>query len=114
MVRAVKRGEIWQADLGAKAGKRPVVILTRSGAIPYLNKLTVAEITSQIKGYQTEVDIDQKANLPLPSFVPLDNIQTIPKPRFEKLIGALDDTTMKIISEKVVLALNLEDAFTIP
>lgn len=60
----MNRGEIWQADPGARAGKRPVVILTRSGAIPYLNKLTVAEITSQIKGYQIEVDIDQKANLP--------------------------------------------------
>lgn len=61
--------EIWQADLGAKAGKRPVVILTRSAVIPYLNKVAVTEITSQSKGYPTEVDIDQKANLPTPSFV---------------------------------------------
>ena len=28
--------------MGAKAGKRPVVILTRSAAIPYLNKVTIA------------------------------------------------------------------------
>jgi mRNA-degrading endonuclease toxin of MazEF toxin-antitoxin module len=110
----MKRGEIWQADLGAKAGKRPVLILTRSGAIPYLNKLTVAEITSQIKGYRTEVDLDQKANLPMPSFVQLDNIQTIPKPRFEKFIGTLDDSTMKSISSKAVFALSLEDAFATP
>ena len=110
----MKRGEVWQADLGSKAGKRPVAILTRSAVIPYLNKLTVAEITSQIKGYRTEVDIDQKANLPMPSFAQLDNIQTIPKPRLEKFIGTLDDSTMKIISAKVVFALNLEDAFTTP
>jgi mRNA-degrading endonuclease toxin of MazEF toxin-antitoxin module len=110
----MRRGEVWQADLGAKAGKRPVVILTRSAVISYLNKLTIAEITSQIKGYQTEVDIDQKANLPLPSYVQLDNIQTIPKQRLEKFIGALDDSTMKSISAKVVFALNLEDAFSVP
>jgi len=42
----MKRGDIWEADLGARAGKRPVVILTRSAVIPHLNKVTVAEITS--------------------------------------------------------------------
>lgn len=110
----MKRGDIWQADLGAKAGKRPVVLLTRSAVIPYLNKVTVAEITSQNKGYPTEVDIDQKANLPAPSFVQLDNIQTLPKQRLEKYLGSLDDATMKLISEKIVLALNLEDALLAP
>jgi mRNA-degrading endonuclease toxin of MazEF toxin-antitoxin module len=52
--------------------------------------------------------------LPLPSYVQLDNIQTIPKQRLEKFIGALDDSTMKSISAKVVFALNLEDAFSVP
>ncbi|MDZ7288387.1 MAG: type II toxin-antitoxin system PemK/MazF family toxin [candidate division KSB1 bacterium] len=107
----MKRGEVWVVDLGAKTGKRPVVILTRSGVIPYVNKLTVAEITSHGKGYPTEVDIDQKANLPQPSFVQLDDLQTVSKQRFEKFIGTLDDSTMKTLSEKVVLALNLEDAY---
>ncbi|MEP7341655.1 MAG: type II toxin-antitoxin system PemK/MazF family toxin [Acidobacteriota bacterium] len=75
----MKRGDVWEADLGGKAGKRPVIVLTRSAVIPHLNKVTVAEITTQGKGYPTEVDIDQQANLPLHSFVQLDNIQTIPK-----------------------------------
>lgn len=103
----MKRGDVWQADLGAKAGKRPVVILTRSAAIPYLNKVTIAEITSQGKGYPTEVAIDQKANLPQPSYVELDNLQTLAKTRFEKYLGTLDDVTMKTISDKIVLALHL-------
>ncbi len=107
----MNRGEVWIIDLGATAGKRPAVILTRSGVIPYVNKLTVAEITSHGKGYPTEVDIDQKANLPKHSFVQLDNLQTVSKHRFEKFIGTLDDPTMKMVSEKVILALNLEDAF---
>ncbi|MCI0697818.1 type II toxin-antitoxin system PemK/MazF family toxin [candidate division KSB1 bacterium] len=110
----MKQGEVWQADLGAKAGKRPIVILTRSNVIPHFNKITVAEITSQSKGYPTEVDVDQKVNLSIPSFVQLDNIQTRPKQRLEKYIGTLDDATIKFISEKVVLALNLEDAFSTP
>ena len=110
----MKRGDVWQADLGARAGKRPVVILTRSAAIQHLNKLTIAEIPSHCKGYPTEVDIDQKANLPMSSYVELDNIQTLPKSRFEKCLGTLDDATMKTISEKIVLALHLEAAFAKP
>jgi mRNA-degrading endonuclease toxin of MazEF toxin-antitoxin module len=110
----MKRGDVWEADLGGKAGKRPVVILTRSAVIPHLNKVTVAEITTQGKGYPTEVDIDQQANLPLHSFVQLDNIQTIPKQRLTKYLGTLDDVSLKVIGQKVVLALNLEDVFSLP
>ncbi len=110
----MNRGEVWQADLGAKSGRRPIVILTRSAAIPYLNKVTVAEITSQSKGYPTEADIDQKANLPIPSYVQLDNIQTISKSRLEKYLGTLDEGTMKSIGEKIVLALHLETVFSKP
>jgi len=110
----MKRGDIWEADLGARDGKRPVVILTRSAVIPHLNKVTVAEVTTQGKGYPTEVDIDQQANLPRQSFVQLDNIQTVPKQRLTKYIGALDDATLKVIGQKVVLALNLEDVFSPP
>ena len=107
----MKRGDIWQADLGGRAGRRPVVILTRDDAMPYLNKVTVAEITTQGKGYRTEVDIDLQADLSQHSFVQLDNIQTIPITRLERYIGTLDDDTMKVIGRKVVLALNLEDAY---
>jgi len=105
----MKRGEVWQVDLGAKAGKRPALILTRGDVIPYLSKLTVAEITTQKKGYPTEVDIDQKANLPRPSVVQLDNIQTISKDRFIKLIGTLDRSDMRIINEKIIFALDLTE-----
>lgn len=91
-----------------------MVVLTRSAVIPHLNKVTVAEVTTQGKGCPTEVDIDQPANLPRHSFVQLDNIQTIPKRRLTKYLGALDDASLKIIGQKVVLALNLEDVFSQP
>ncbi len=106
----MKRGEIWQVDLGGKAGTRPALILTRSAVIPFLNKVTVAEITSHSKGYPTEVDIDQKTNLPQPSFVQVDNIQTVPQQRLLKYMGTLSEDDMRLVSEKVILALSLEDA----
>ena len=105
----MNRGDVWQLDLGGRAGRRPAVILTRQAVIPHLNKLTVAEITSVGKGYPTEVPLGQKANLPKQSFVQLDNIQTVAKERFVKYLGMLDPSTMRIVGSKLILALGLED-----
>ncbi len=106
----MNRGDVWLLDLGGRAGRRPAVILTRQAVIPYVNKITVAEVTSVGKGYPTEVAIDRKANLTRDSYVQLDNIQTVSKPRFVKYLGALDASIMRTISRKAVLALGLEEA----
>ena len=89
---------------------RPALILTRQNVIPYLNKLTVAEVTSQGKGYPTEIAIGQSGNLPKESYVQLDNIHTVPKVRFEKYLGMLDAATMRTVGQKIILALGLEDS----
>lgn len=106
----MSRGDVWLLDLGGSAGRRPALIMTRQAVIPYVNKLTVAEITSSTKGYPTEVAIGHKANLTKESFVQLDNIQTVSKSRFVKYVGALDDQTMRTVGRKAILALGLEDA----
>jgi mRNA interferase MazF len=106
----MNRGDVWQIDLGGRAGRRPVVILTRQAVIAHLNKVTVAEVTSAGKGYPTEVSIGQQANLPRPSFVQLDNIHTVAKERLVKYLGPLDRPTLRDVSRRLVLALGLEDA----
>ena len=106
----MNRGDVWQVDLGGRAGRRPALIITRQAVISHLNKVTVAEITSTGKGYPTEVAIGQKANLPKESYAQLDNIQTVSKDRCVKYVGALDQVTMKTIGRKLVLALGLEDS----
>lgn len=110
MGRDVNRGDIWYIDLGGRAGKRPVLVLTRQGVIDYLNKVTVVEITARGKGYPTEVFIDSAGNLPSPSFVQADNIHTVPKNKLIKYAGTLDRELLKEVSLKIILALGLEDA----
>jgi mRNA-degrading endonuclease toxin of MazEF toxin-antitoxin module len=107
----MNRGDLWQLDLGGRIGKRPAVVLTRQSVLDYLNKVTVAEVTSKGKGYPTEIFIDQKANLTKPSFVQADNLHTVPKARLEKYLGTLDADTMMEVSRKIVLALELETSF---
>ena len=106
----MNRGDVWQLDLGGRAGRRPALIVTRQGVISYLEKLTVAEITSVGKGYPTEVAVGHQANLQKESYVQLDNIQTVAKDRFVRYLGSLDAATMRIVGRKLILALGLEDA----
>ena len=105
----MNRGDVWQLDLGGRAGRRPALIISRQGVVSHLNKLTVAEISSIGKGYPTEVALGQKGNLPKESYVQLDNIQTISKDRFVKYLGSLDAATMRTVGRKLILALGLED-----
>ena len=104
----MNRGDVWLINLGGRIGTRPVVIFTRQNVLEYLNKVTVAEITTKGKGYPTEIFIDQKANLSKPSFVQADNLHTVPKNRLERYLGSLDPDTMRNVSRKLVLALGLE------
>ncbi len=106
----MNRGDIWLIDLGGRIGRRPVVILTRQNVLQYVNKVTVAEVTTRGKGYPTEIHIDQKANLPKSSFVHADDLHTVPKQRLEKYLGTLEPEVMREVSRKVVLALELETA----
>jgi mRNA-degrading endonuclease toxin of MazEF toxin-antitoxin module len=84
--------------------------LTIIYVLKYLNKVIIAEITTQGKGYPTEIFINQKANLPKPSFVQADSLHTVAKKRLKKFLGALDPETMLVISQKAALALELENA----
>ena len=105
----MNRGDVWELDLGGRAGRRPALIITRQRVVSHLNKLTVAENSSIGKGYPTEVALGHKANLPKESYVQLDNIQTISKDRFLKYLGSLDAATMATVGRKLILALGLED-----
>jgi mRNA-degrading endonuclease toxin of MazEF toxin-antitoxin module len=105
----MNHGDVWILDLGGRAGRRPALVMTRQAVIPYVNTVTVAEITSSGKGYPTEIAIGQLANLSKQSFVQVDNLQTVAKTRFVKYVGALDAPTMQIVARKIILALALED-----
>lgn len=68
---------------------RPVVLLSRSVAIPVLKYVTVAPITSTIRGISVEVLVGRQNNLDHDSVVNVDNIQTIPKEALGRRVGAL-------------------------
>jgi mRNA interferase MazF len=71
--------------------RRPAVVLTRELALPYLNAVTVAPITSTIRGIATEVSLGRRNGLGHPGVANYDLVTTIPKDNLLTHIGYLLD-----------------------
>ena len=68
---------------------RPVLVLTRELVRPLLLRVTVAPITSTIRGLSTEVPVGVRNGLDQDSVVSLDNVVTIPVAPLGHQIGFL-------------------------
>jgi len=68
---------------------RPALVLTRAIAVQHLSGITVAPITSTIRGLATEVLVGPRNNLDHDCVVHCDSIQTIPRTNLLAPIGLL-------------------------
>jgi mRNA interferase MazF len=68
---------------------RPVVILTRELVRPYLDRVTVAPITTTIRGLSTEVLVGPQNGLDRRCVISCDNIVTVPRNVLGRLVGHL-------------------------
>lgn len=69
--------------------ERPVVILTREIVRPHLSRVTVAPVTTTIRGLSTEVAVGRANGLDQDSVVNCDNIVTVPTAAIGRRIGQL-------------------------
>ena len=75
----VARGDVYWADLGPPAGRRPVCVLTRDAAIGVLDRVVCSPITRTVRGVRSEVEVGPAEGLPERSVISCDNVVTIPK-----------------------------------
>jgi mRNA interferase MazF len=85
--------------------QRPALILTRQSAHHLLTWLTVAPITSTIRGITTEVPVGPRNGLDHDSVVSCDNITTVRQSSVSDTIGLLFD------DQESALARGISDAF---
>ncbi len=98
------RGEVWLAQVGRK--RRPVLILTRSVVLDVRALVSVAEITTTIRGLAAEVPIDHDAiGLDRASAINCDGLHTVEQSSLTSLVGEVDHTTMDRVCEAVTYAL---------
>ena len=98
------RGDVWLAELGGKT--RPVLVLTRPEVIDVRQLVTVAEITTTIRGLATEVTFDHTSvGLNHASVINCDGLQTIRQSSLTRPIGVIPDATMDNVCWAVGYAL---------
>jgi mRNA interferase MazF len=87
---------------------RPVLMLTRALVRPHLTTVTIAPITTTIRGLSTEVPVDVENGLAGPSVVSCDNVTTIPAEAIGRQIGMLLDRQEPALGEAIRAAFDLD------
>lgn len=87
---------------------RPVLVMTREVVRPYLRSVTVAPITSRIRGLSTEVAVGPANGLDHDSVVSCDDITTVPVASLLHQIGSLLPVQETALMEAVIAAFDLE------
>jgi mRNA interferase MazF len=86
---------------------RPVLVLTREPVRGAMRRVTVAPITTTVKGLSTEVLVGPDNGLDLPGAVSCDNITTIDKAALGRHVGFLLDRQEAELATAVVNAFAL-------
>jgi len=87
---------------------RPVVVLTRETVRPHLKNVTVAPVTSTIRGLSTEVLVSPANGLDHDGVISLDNITTIPVDALGRQIGFLLPDQESALARGIAIAFDLE------
>jgi len=103
----MRRGEVWWASLPHPVGERPVVLLSRDDAYAVRTLVTVAPITTRVRGIPVEVVVGKPEGLPRKSVVNLDIISTIPKSALTKRLALLSASKLQNVEEALKFALAL-------
>lgn len=88
---------------------RPVLVLTRELVRPHLTRVTVAPITSTIRGLSTEVPVGPNNGLDHLSVVSCDNVVTVPTSALGRQIGRLLPEQEVALTSALHAAFDLDD-----
>ena len=94
MASHIARGDVRLCHFAPPDKTRPVVVLTRSSAIPYLSTVTIAPITSTIRGVPSEVVLDEEDGMKARCAVNLHNAVTVSQERLGKRVAQLQPVRM--------------------
>lgn len=108
---SVRRGDIYWYRFRAPDKRRPVLLLTRNSAIPWLTGITVAPLTTIIRDIPSEVILTpEEDGVPEICVVNTDNFQTVQKENLDTFITRLSQARMREILDAIQFSLGF-DAF---
>ena len=104
MARRLNRGELWLLDRPKPDKRRPVLILSRPSLIRSLHTVTVAAVTSTLRGAPTEVKVGVDEGLKKPSCVNLVNVFTVTQQELVRFVGSISADKMAKVCRALVIA----------
>jgi mRNA interferase MazF len=104
----MNQGDVYWYTFKEPDKRRPVVILTRNSAIAFLTSITIAPITSTIRGIPTEVMLSQADGLVGDCAINLDNIQTVQKSKMGSFLSHLSVRRMREVRKAIEFALGFD------
>lgn len=108
MASGIARGDVRLVRFNPPDKERPVIVLTRESAISYLASVTVAPITSTIRGVPSEVVLDETDGMETRCAVNLHNAVTISKERLGRRVARLNSARMDEIGKALAFAVDCD------
>ena len=110
MAGRVARGDVRLYRFAPPDKKRPVVVLTRDSAISYLSTVTVAPVTSAIRGVPSEVVLSEEDGMKSSCAVNLHHAVTVAQERLGKRVARLTSPRMNEICAALRFSLGCDQA----
>lgn len=85
-------------------GRRPVLVLTRSEAIPILRRLSVAPATRTVRHIPTEVLVGPEEGMPTECAFSFDNVTLLPRGYLVDLICTMGPEVMQLACRAMAAA----------
>lgn len=108
MAARIARGDVRLYRFASPDKERPVVVLTRSSAIHYLSSVTVAPVTSTIRGVPSEVILDEDDGMKSACAVNLHNAVTVSQEHLGRRIAQLRSSRMAEICSALRFSLGCD------
>ncbi len=108
MAGGIARGDVRLYRFAPPDKKRPVLVLTRDSAVAYLSTVTVAPITSTIRGVPSEVVLGEEDGMNAPCAVNLHNTVTASQQRLGKRVTRLSPFRMREICSALRFSLGCD------
>jgi mRNA interferase MazF len=104
----LERGEVRLCRFPSPDKERPVLVLTRGSALEYLSRVTVAPITSTIRGVPSEVLLGIEEGMRGPCAVNLHNLVTIDQKALGRCVARLSAPRMRDVCGAIAFALGCD------
>jgi mRNA interferase MazF len=108
MARGLRRGDVRLIRFPSPDKPRPALVLTRDSALRFLTRVTIAPITSTVRGIPTEYVLTVDDGMKTTCAVNMDNITTVHRSLVGRRVASLAPETMRLTCSAIAFALGCD------